>query len=586
MLDKFAVGGSIIALALLSFFQYPGHTYLASDTQIYAPMLEHLWNPATLARDLVAPKPHLAFTIYDEVALGLRRAAGLPFETSLIAQQFVFRCLHVFGVYLIALSVPLSRRLALLVAAVASLGAFIIGPAVMVMELEPVPRGFATSLVFLGVGLAAQGRPALSGVAGGLAFLYHPPAAIPFLTCAVVRRQYRALAPPAIAIAILAMLAYPTAGLLFGRVTAELEQIQKLRASYNWISTWEQRWLWQYIILWALSLVALWRARPQAAREFLIGLPLIGILSAPLSYLLLDRLKWGLIPQYQPARALLFVTAFAIILAAIAACRAAHWAERAAWSVIAFATALQPDLLHTPDWRILIGAAIMTAALYAQRFRWGLAALAVAVLAMYALPIRTYARMETPELDDLAGFARASTPADSVFIFADAGRSLTPGVFRARSLRALYVDWKSGGQANFSPALAQEWRNRWEQTGELRFTGGALAPLENLDIDYAVVNVAHRVTDREPIYKNATYAVYWLSARKRSTSAREGIDDCAPGRVTEIAAAAFAKRNASGIERCSASATASAALNVSPAAVVSRAITGNAGLAHSISPSK
>src|SRR5450432_3395330 len=62
-----------------------------------------------------------------------------------------------------------------------------------------------------------------------------------------------------------------------------------------------------------------------------------------------------------------------------------------------------------------------------------------------------------------------------------------------------------------------------------------------------------------------------------STSTRQGAEDCAPILVTEIAAAALAKRSAAGIALPSASATASAALNVSPAAVVSRASTGNAG---------
>ena len=71
-------------------------------------------------------------------------------------------------------------------------------------------------------------------------------------------------------------------------------------------------------------ILAFWRVRPKTARLFLIGMPAIGILSVPLSYILLDQLKWGLIPQFQPARALLFVTAFAVILGAAAAIRAAE----------------------------------------------------------------------------------------------------------------------------------------------------------------------------------------------------------------------------------------------------------------------
>src|SRR5271165_4410552 len=59
------------------------------------------------------------------------------------------------------------------------------------------------------------------------------------------------------------------------------------------------------------------------------------------------------------------------------------------------------------------------------------------------------------------------------------------------------------------------------------------------------------------------------------TAARSGAEVCAPIRVTEIAAAAFAKRSASSSFAFSASATASAALNVSPAAVESTACTAN-----------
>ena len=33
-----------------------------------------------------------------------------------------------------------------------------------------------------------------------------------------------------------------------------------------------------------------------------------------------------------------------------------------------------------------------------------------------------------------------------MFLFPDVGHDLYPGIFRALSERALYVDWKSGGQ--------------------------------------------------------------------------------------------------------------------------------------------
>src|ERR1035438_907616 len=158
MRDRLAIGAAIIALTLLSYFQFPGHTYLGSDTQIYVPMLEHIWDPATLTRDLVATKPHLSYTLYDEIAIALRWLTHSSFQTVLTAEQLLFRALQILGVYLLALSFPLARGKALVVAALFALGATIAGPAVLTFEYEPVPRAFAVGLVFLAIGLAAQDR--------------------------------------------------------------------------------------------------------------------------------------------------------------------------------------------------------------------------------------------------------------------------------------------------------------------------------------------------------------------------------------------------------------------------------------------
>ena len=79
-------------------------------------------------------------------------------------------------------------------------------------------------------------------------------------------------------------------------------------------------------------------------------------------------------------------------------------------------------------------------------------------------------------------------------------------------------------------------------------------------------------------YRRLTDGLRWNYAsdsRNASTSRRDGAEACAPARVTEIAAAAFAKRSACAMGAPSASDTASAALNVSPAAVVSRTSTGS-----------
>jgi len=72
-MNRPVAAAAAFALALVTFFWFPGHTWLHQDTQIYVPILEHQRDAATLRNDLVAQHPHDAFTIYDEVAIGLRR---------------------------------------------------------------------------------------------------------------------------------------------------------------------------------------------------------------------------------------------------------------------------------------------------------------------------------------------------------------------------------------------------------------------------------------------------------------------------------------------------------------------------------
>ncbi len=91
-----------LALALLSFFQFPGHTWLQQDSQIYVPILEHLRDPSALRNDILAQKPHVAFTLYDEAARLLRAVSGLGFKEVLQAQQIAARAFGIFGLYLMA----------------------------------------------------------------------------------------------------------------------------------------------------------------------------------------------------------------------------------------------------------------------------------------------------------------------------------------------------------------------------------------------------------------------------------------------------------------------------------------------------
>ncbi len=241
------VGGAILGITLLTFFQFPGHTWLGSDTQIYMPILEHMRDPTVLQKDLIAQHPHVAYTLYDEVALGLRKVTGLDLRHVLQSEQIVCRALGIWGVYLIATALGLSDFLALPVAAVFSLGATITGPAVLAVM--------------------RQKRTALWALAAAAVIL-------------LLASRYEATSA--------------NAQPFFSRLDPHQEELQRMRASYNWISIWWRDRLPNYLILYAATVLAYCRVRndvPRALRFFLIGLPLIGVASVPASYLLLEKMR-------------------------------------------------------------------------------------------------------------------------------------------------------------------------------------------------------------------------------------------------------------------------------------------------------
>jgi len=551
-LHRLLIAAALIALALLGYFLFPGHTYLQSDTQIWLPILERLWDPSVLSKDLLAREPHASFTVYDEVALLLRRVTGLGFREILTAEQLVCRALGILGVFLLASALGLATRPALLVTAWYSLGATIVGPAVLVLEYEPVPRGFAIPLLLLALGLAAHGRDVGAGIAAAAAFLFHPPSVYPFwvvyfcLTLwpakpATMKLRIEGLLPILGGVLLLFLLSRLQTGAgepqaFWSRIDAPLERLQRMRASYNWISAWSPVWIRHYLFLGAVALAAFWRVRRSASQDlrfFLVGLPVVGMLSMPVSYLLLEKMKWSLIPQLQPLRALLLVTVLALVLAAAAAAKAAErgrWWESALWLLPAVAIPVHTRVLQVlwpnlanPTLRrraalVVLLALLGTLALAACRLRqrWpGWAALALAALLPFALipgyaQVRNYPNLHHPELEDLSRWAHSQTPKDAVFLFPDAGQELYPGIFRAEALRAVYVDWKAGGQINFLKAFAREWWPRWQQTMAGTFQPEKVDAHPALGIDYVVLRGANRLPGRNPVYENSRYRVYRL----------------------------------------------------------------------------
>jgi hypothetical protein len=581
---------AVLTLTSLSFFVFPGHTILQSDTQIYIPILEHLSDPSLLRNDIMAVRPHVSFTLYDEAALSLRRITGLSFEQVISGQQFVYRAVAVLGFYLFATATGLSPAMAWLTAGLLSLGAAVIGPSVLTVEYEPVPRGFSLPFVVFSLAMVAHRRWTTAAVAATAAFSFHPPTALAYCALLTIvllsRRVYPALAVLGIgpALIVITMLMQPANGApLFGHLDPAWEALQRMRASYNWVSIWAKDWLWMYFLLSIAGLIAWLRVRRDLPREtniFLLVLPIIGMLSVPVSYVLLERMKWIFIPQFQPGRYLLFIMLFALLLATIAAIRAAErksYVEACVFFLLPLAAAStewDTARLWGPRLVLLFGLALLSIAAVVWRSYPALTAIAV-ILPFLALPyiggIQNFAALHTEDLDTLAEWARGNTSPDAVFQFADAERKLDPGVFRARAKRALYADWKAGGQVNFLTPSSFPWAERWEIARKQQ----PMDTYRSLHIDYVVFKAANRQPEYVPVYQNSAWVVYDL--RNASTSGRAGIDACAPIRVTESAAAAFANRSASSTDCPSVNATANAALKVSPAAVVSSTFTRKPG---------
>jgi hypothetical protein len=95
-----------------------------------------------------------------------------------------------------------------------------------------------------------------------------------------------------------------------------------------------------------------------------------------------------------------------------------------------------------------------------------------------------------------------------MFHFADAGHATSPGIFRAVALRALYVDWKGGGQVNQNWAFAREWQNRWNWAREARAPLLPAGEYASAGIDYVVVGSQNGLPGLQPVYANAGWKVF------------------------------------------------------------------------------
>lgn len=540
----------VLAVTWLQFEVYPGHSYLNSGTQLYVPMLERLDAPGYLSRDLVAAHPNVAYTIYDEVTLLLHETARLTFKTALESQQMFYRAAAVIGVLLLALSAGTSDLLALLIATCVNLGAVLWAPALIVIDQEPVPRAFAFGLILLAAGLLTAEKPLLAGFAGGIALVYAPVVAAPFWAVAAVAfffdKRLRSLLRPALTILLIFVLLLANfaqlqpgvveSASLFGKLSPSIAAIQRYRTPQVWVSMWPSSDLWSYLSLYICGLwatVRIWQTLPRMLRWLLVALPFAGILSVPCSYLALDKLRWNVIPQTQPAQVLVFTIAFTVLACGIAGARAAmlrkKW-EASLWFLVVFAIPVNSrilDLLRisrpggSSQLAYCVALALAVGLTVAGfRNKWRYASLLVPVLAIMGIPTHSasYAIVagDPQSIVQLADWAEMGTWGSSMFLFPDAARERYPGVFRAASRRAVWVDWTSGALVDEFESVAGEWWERWQSTMEGTFSAQRLQNMLSLPIDYYVLKKANQLSEVRPVFHNREFVVYDAADLRRA----------------------------------------------------------------------
>jgi hypothetical protein len=230
--------------------------------------------------------------------------------------------------------------------------------------------------------------------------------------------------------------------------------------------------------IWAAARI--WPLLNRQMRWLVMGVSVAGILSVPCSYLLLERLRFAAMARVQPSKTLVFTVALSSLLYGLAGMSAIfrrHRWEALAWFALVFVLPFNAKILDFP------------------RMGEGM---------------RLAHRTHSPQLSllELANWAERNTWGSSLFLFPDAGRELYPGVFRAESRRALWVDWKSGVAVDYSEQAALEWRARWEGSMEPAYSPARLRAMLALPIDYYVLKPRNQLAGVNAVFVSREFVVY------------------------------------------------------------------------------
>jgi hypothetical protein len=530
----------LLTVTWLEFQVFPGHSYLQGGTQVYVPVLQRLNTPGYLSRDLLSETPDIVnYTVYDEVTLFLHGAGHISFQQALQGQQILVRLAGVTGIFLLARSTGLTDLFALLIAAFVNLGAVLAGPAVCLTAREPVPSAFAVGLVLLAMGLFAWEKPLLSAFAAGVALCYGPVLAAPFwllMLAAFVwdrnlRKPIRPMAPILlIFILLLANLSQLQPGVsaagqsLFFKVSSRMAQLQQFRTPQAWVSVWGGQELWHYLAIAVLGIWAAARVWPVLNRQMrwlTAGIGMTGLAAVLFSYLLLDCMGYAVIAEWQPSKTLVLTVALAALLFGLAGMKAILMrrnGEALGWFGAMFAVPVNVRIFELARSQnlflcVLFAAALTVLLIRFRATRWRFAVLLVPIAAMFALvPLSETPRGDTrPELArirQLANWAERNTWGSSMFLFPDASKETYPGVFRAESRRAVWVDWTSGATVDYSEAEGVEWQSRWTATMAGAFSAARLQGLLALPIDYYVLKRQNQLESVRAVFTNDKFTVY------------------------------------------------------------------------------
>ncbi len=485
----------LLVIAWLEFQFFPGHDYSGHASQVYLPILQHLATPGYLSRDLIAAHPNVTYTAYDEATLFLHAAGRLSLEQALAVQQIICRLAGLFGIFLLARSAGLQAFASAAVSALVNLGAFLPGPDISLINPEPIARSFAVGFTLLAMGFFARAKPLLSSLFAGLALIYDPAISclfwIPVLFAFGADRHMRRLVRPMLPVLLVFMLLLanlaqlqpgtPDEQPLFARFSDHVASIERFRAPELWVTVWPRGSVHLYIAIVIVTIAAitrLWTILNRPLKWLLVSMPILGLLSIPFSAIFLDQYRFSALLRLRPLESVIYIALIGWFISAVAAGQALRRrssVEAVAWSVLC---CLVP-LLHrtTSDQRP--NRAVRQLALWAEGNTWG----------------------------------------SSMFLFPDAGRDSYPGMFRAESRRAVWVDWASGAQIDCDVDLAEEWWRRWHDTMAVPLSGNQLQLMLSLPIDYFVfrrndvleTDLEGKIVPVKPVFSNTEFSVYEAS---------------------------------------------------------------------------